>query len=294
MDILTTNSDLHTHTTASDGHLSPKELVDLAVANQVTQLAITDHDTVMGYHHAVDYATQQGVSLISGIEVSTTWGAHSVHIVGLNFDSNHDAIKTLLLHQNNARTSRYRVILQKLSKIGMPISEDELLANAGNGQIGRPHIAKLMVEKGYVNNTNKAFKRYLGAGKIGDVKNGWASLSDTVSAINDSGGVAVVAHPNHYKMTHSKLMQFIDEFKACGGQGIEVIAGKQHPDITRKFALIANKKDLLASMGSDFHRHLPYAPVVGQLSPLPNDVTPVWTVFNLKQPVVHTMYSHAN
>lgn len=271
--------DLHTHTTASDGYLTPTELVDLALANHVEMLAITDHDTTLGYENVKDYAQQRGLKLIAGVEISTTWGGQGVHIVGLNFDVTHVAMTKLLDFQRGARQIRYHVILEKLAKAKLPISEAELLTHVGDGQIGRPHIAHAMVAKGYVKNINQAFKQYLGAGKIGDVKNGWASLTDTVSAITDSGGVAVIAHPDKYKMTRSKTLRLIDEFIELGGRGIEVISAKQHVDITEKYAKIANDKGLYASLGSDFHRHVSYAPNVGQLPTLPSSVTPIWRIF---------------
>lgn len=272
-------ADLHTHTTASDGHLSPTELVDLACTNHVEILAITDHDTTLGYESVKDYAQQRGLNLISGVEISTTWGGQGVHIVGLNFDVTHVAMSKLLDFQRGARQARYHVILDKLAKAKLPISEAELLTHVGDGQIGRPHIAHAMVAKGYVKNINQAFKQYLGAGKIGDVKNGWASLADTVSAITDSGGVAVIAHPDKYKMTRSKTLRLIDEFIELGGRGIEVISAKQHIDITEKYSKIANDRGLYASVGSDFHRHVSYAPNVGQLPTLPRSVTPIWHAF---------------
>lgn len=271
--------DLHTHTTASDGGLSPTELVDLAIANQVEMLAITDHDTIEGYENVKTLARQRGLQLISGVEVSTTWSGQNVHIVGLNFDTNHPAIKKLLAFQKNARQRRGGIILDKLAKAKLPISKAELIAHVGEGQIGRPHIAQIMVAKGYASSVDKAFKRYLGAGKIGDVKNGWVSLADTVSAITHSGGVAVIAHPDKYKMTRSKLLRFIDEFIALGGQGIEVISSRQHIGVTEKYANIANEKGLCASLGSDFHYQVAYAPEVGQLPALPRFVTPIWETF---------------
>lgn len=276
--------DLHTHTTASDGHLTPSELVDLALTNHVEMLAITDHDTTWGYESVKDDAKQRGLQLVSGVEISTTWGGQGVHIVGLNFDPKHAAMTQLLDFQRDARAKRYHVILDKLAKAKVPISEDELLNHVGSGnnnrQIGRPHIAQAMVAKGYVNTVEKAFKQYLGAGKIGDVKNGWASLADTVSAITESGGIAVIAHPDKYKMTRSKTLRLIDEFIELGGRGIEVISAKQHIDITNKYAKIANDRKLYASIGSDFHRHVSYAPDVGKISPLPHNITPIWQAFN--------------
>ncbi len=270
--------DLHTHTTASDGLLSPDALIALAKENSVKMLAITDHDTVAGYL-SIKNATRT-IQLISGVEISTTWSGIGIHIVGLDFDPHHPAIDTLLEKQASARRVRCQSILTVLEKLGMPVSRAELIEQTGHTHIGRPHIARLLFKKGYVSSISQAFKKYLGSGKAGDIKNQWASLSAVVGAITTSGGVAVIAHPDKYKMTRTKLLRFIDEFVEMGGQGIEVISGRQHRDITDKYAKIANDRGLLASLGTDFHQRSPYYPEVGQLPTLPDDVNPVWSIFN--------------
>lgn len=271
--------DLHTHTTASDGALTPEALIDLAIANNTQTLAITDHDTVAGYLSASEHARSRGLQLVTGVELSTTWEGMGIHIIGLNFDAGHPAITQFLVAQSASRQQRAQVILHKLGKIGLPITWEDVQNSAHHGQIGRPHIARAMVEKGYVNRVDKAFKKYLGVGKVGDVKSGWSNVPEAVATIGDSGGVAVVAHPNHYKMTRTKLLRLLDEFIEAGGQGIEVISGKQHPDITEKLAQIANEKGLLASLGSDFHCAFPHAASVGQLPALPANVIPIWQCF---------------
>lgn len=272
------NCDLHTHTTASDGHLAPEELLNLAANNGVEMLAITDHDTIAGYLSVRDLATN--ICLISGVEVSTTWAGQGVHIIGLNFDPEHLAIKRLLTSQANARQLRCQIILDKLTKLNKPVTLAEVQQVAGHKHIGRPHIAQVMVNKGYVTDRNKAFKKYLGAGKIGDVKSGWASLSETISAINDSGGIAIIAHPDKYKMTRMKLMRLIDEFIELGGQGIEVISAHQPIDVTEKYVKIANEKGLYVSLGSDFHRLTARFPSVGEIAKLPESCQPVWRTFS--------------
>lgn len=274
--------DLHTHTQASDGALSPTELVELAIANKTKMLAITDHDTIAGYEAARDFIQNDSldIRLITGVEISTVWEGMGIHLVGLDFNPHHEAIVSLLKNQAKARQERAENILQKLQKIGFPMTIEELQSHAKTTHIGRPHIARLMLDKGYVSSIDKAFKKYLGAGKMGDVKSGWVDLVEATEAICHSGGVAVIAHPNHYKMTRSKLLRMIDDFIGAGGQGIEVISGKQHQDITRKLVQIAVDKGLCASLGSDFHRQLPYAATVGVLPRLPAHVVPVWTCFH--------------
>lgn len=272
-------ADFHTHTTASDGALSPQALLDLAIQNGAKTLAITDHDTVAGYQAVCDTPQANRLDLITGVEVSTAWQGVGIHIVGLNFDAKHTAMTQLLAQQSQARQQRAQVILHKLDKAGLPITLAEVQANAQHSHIGRPHIARVMLEKGYVNSMDKAFSQYLGAGKMGDVKSGWVSVPEAVAAIRASGGMAVIAHPNHYKMTRSKQLRLLDEFIAAGGQGIEVISGKQHRDVSEKYAQIAIDNDLYASVGSDFHRHFPHGVSVGKLPPLPYGVTPIWQCF---------------
>ncbi len=278
--------DLHTHTYASDGDLSPEELLARATDNGVNQLAITDHDTIAGYLSVRHHPLAQQLQLVSGVEISTTWRGMGIHIVGLGFDAEHDAMTACLKQQNQARAERASIILEKLAKAHMPISLGEVEEQTQGRQIGRPHIAAVMVKKGYVNNVNKAFKKYLGAGKIGDVKSGWVTMSEAVEVITASGGIAVVAHPNDYQMTRTKLMTLFDEFQAHGGQAIEVISGRQPRSITEKYAHIARERGFYASVGSDFHRPLSYGCDVGQLSELPSDLLPVWRLYRQAAPTL--------
>ncbi len=271
--------DLHTHTTASDGVLSPTALLERALKNGVTQLAITDHDSVAGYLAVADTEVAECLTLISGVELSTLWRGVGVHVVGLDFDARHPQMTALLAAQAQARKERALTIVEKLAKRNMPIDFSALADEVGAANIGRPHIAAKMVEKGYVKSVNRAFSKYLGAGKIGDVNSAWCALDAGVAAIVNSGGVAVLAHPDHYKMTRTKLLALMTDFKEAGGQAIEVISGRQHKNITEKLTQIAKDKGFYASLGSDFHRPLSYAADVGELPPLPAAVKPVWDLF---------------
>lgn len=265
--------DLHTHTTASDGALSPTELLARAIANGVETLAITDHDTIDGYLAVRKTPPAQALQLISGVEISTTWNGIGIHLVGLDFIAEHPAITELLAHQSQARQNRAEIILQQLTKANMPISMEDLHTITDYNHIGRPHIARAMVEKGYVKDINSAFKKYLGTGKIGDVKSGWTDIPTAVKAITDSSGVAVLAHPNHYQMTRTKLFALLDDFQGAGGLAIEVISGLQPQSVNEKWARIARDKGFFASLGSDFHRPLSYAADVGQLPALPKNLS---------------------
>ncbi len=267
--------DLHSHTTASDGALAPRELLARARAHGVTCLAITDHDTVDAYLNLTD-SGDAGISLCHGIELSANWHGRSVHIVGLNLRLQCDGLHTALAAQQQSRLQRAEVIAKRLSQKGIKDALAGARAFAGNGMIGRPHFARFLVASGKVRDEQQAFRRYLGSGKAGDVQSGWPPVATVTSWIRESGGTAVLAHPAQYKMTNAKLGSLADEFVQAGGTAVEVVSGKQAPELTRRLADLANAKQLLASSGSDFHRPGQAWSELGQQSALPGDVKPVW------------------
>jgi len=270
------NYDLHSHTLASDGGLTPDALVAAAVDAGVDTLAITDHDTVAGYLEWASRANKLPIEVIPGIEFSTTWNGIGIHILGLNVDPCSAAIRTGSNVQISARRERAVRIIERLKKVGLQVDQDALLASAGTDAPGRPHIARYLVDNGLVKDINTTFKKYLGAGKVGDVKNLWAEMKVVTEWIRDSGGTAVLAHPDKYNLTLSKLIRLIDDFAALGGQGIEVISGQQHPDTTQRLAGLCSERNLVGSKGSDFH--LPGQPwcQLGKIGELPKHCMPVW------------------
>ncbi len=245
------NVDLHCHTNVSDGNLSPAELIALAVERNINMLSITDHDSIQAYETA--RAPSTDLRLIPGIEFSSYWNKFGIHVVGLNLDLSSAAIQEGVKQQSQAREERAEKIAERLCRLGF----DDCLTGAKNftsgGQVGRPHFAQHLVAMGAVSNIQQAFKKYLGAGKAGDIKEQWADLSQVVAWIRDAGGVAVLAHPTKYKMTGTKINQLITDFAAVGGEAIEVISGLQIPSVTRDMARLCNRHGLLASCGSDFH-----------------------------------------
>lgn len=267
--------DLHCHTTASDGALAPRELLARAREQGVTCLAITDHDTVDAYLE-LTHSGNAGVALCYGIELSASWHGRSVHIVGLNLRLQCDVLRTALESQQQSRQQRAEVIAKRLSQKGIKDALAGARAYAGNGMIGRPHFARFLVASGKVRDEQQAFRRYLGCGRAGDVQSGWPTVATVTSWIRDSGGTAVLAHPAQYKMTKTKLGSLADEFVQGGGAALEVVSGKQTPELTRRLAELANAKHLLASSGSDFHRPGQAWSELGQQSALPADVRPVW------------------
>ncbi len=267
--------DLHTHTNASDGTLSPQELVREARAANVGMLAITDHDTLAGYQQVSSLVTGT-LQLIPGIELSAQWHKTGVHVVGLNIDPDSDSLRQIIATQQQARRARATIIAERLAKRGL----GDLLAQADQaaelGNIGRPHFAHALVTNGVVRTFSEAFNKYLGNGKIGDVPANWLSLATIVQGIKDAGGVAVLAHPDKYAVTQSKLMRLIDDFKAAGGQALEVISGRQTMSRTRELGALCSHKGLRASCGSDFHKPGQSWADLGRHGLLPDNCRPVW------------------
>ncbi|HSM31643.1 MAG TPA: PHP domain-containing protein [Woeseiaceae bacterium] len=269
--------DLHSHSTASDGSLEPDALLVLAAECGVDALAITDHDTLSGFDR-VDISVSR-TRLIPGIEFSTTWRKYGVHIVGLNVDPACAALRGGVHRQQQSRHERARLIAQKLRSKGLPDMLDDVLQIAGGEPVGRPHFAEHLVRAGIVKDTRAAFRKYLGAGKPGDVRRCWASLPEVVGWIVGAGGTAVLAHPAKYGLTKTKLRALATDFRAAGGEAIEVVCGQQSANTTAHLARLANELDLAASCGSDFHHGDNAWSRPGRFPPLPQGVRPVWTTW---------------
>ena len=269
-------ADLHTHTTASDGILRPQELVSRAKLSGVQLLAITDHDTVAGLAEAQRAADEQNIQLVNGIELSCEWAGRSIHIVGLNLDITSEPLKAAIAKQAAVRGKRAYIIAERLEKVGVKDAYAGAKAIAGEAEMGRPHFAKHMVDIGFIRSIDQAFKRYLGNGKIGDVKQDWMTIEQAVAAIHAASGRAVFAHPDKYKQTRTKLREALTVFKEAGGDGIEIISGLQTPNITRDMVQLCRQFELLASCGSDFHDPKAGWQALGGFGKLPPELTPVW------------------
>ncbi len=273
--------DLHTHSTASDGILTPVELVSRAADKGVTQLALTDHDTMAGFYAAKAEAQRRNIQLVPGIEFSSQWKGRGIHIVGLGMDLDSPVLKDAVQGQEQRRLGRAVLIAERLENKGFFGAFEGAQLQAGGSvenpvMVGRPHFARWMLEQGHVTTIQQAFKKWLGAGKPGDIKQVWPEVSEVVGWIKESGGVAVVAHPDHYKMTRTKLKTFLDDFVEAGGRAMEVSSGPQAPNVTSNMAQLCREYDLLASCGSDFHSPGQSWLELGCYPPLPQDLTPVW------------------
>ncbi|MEQ1622577.1 MAG: PHP domain-containing protein [Methylococcales bacterium] len=270
------NYDLHCHSTASDGALSPTDLVQRASERGVTHLALTDHDTTQGLEEAHAAASLNGIQLINGIELSTSWQNHCFHIVGLGIDPSHPALMTGIQRLQQIRTDRAEQIAAKLDKKRIPGALDAVKEIAGKGMITRTHFADFLLSQGHVSTQQEAFDRYLGSGKPAYVSTTWAELREAVGWITEAGGVAVLAHPLRYKLTASWLKRVLGVFRDAGGQSMEVITGRTNPDEIRRTTLFANQFQLAGSVGSDFHSPANVWVELGRLAPLPKNIQPVW------------------
>lgn len=271
------NFDLHCHSTASDGVLTPGALVRRAAANGVGVLALTDHDELAGLAEAAAVAAECGVRLVPGVEISITWGGITIHIVGLGVDPSSDALARGLGHVRASRARRAERIAAAFDALGIPGTLEGAYSYAGNPNlVGRAHFARFLVEQGVARDVKAVFQRFLVSGKPGYVPHQWADLTDAVTWIRASGGRAVVAHPGRYRLSRDELRQFLAEFVAAGGEAIEVVTGSHTRAQYAEYAALARELGLLASRGSDFHGPDESDIDLGHLPPLPDDLRPVW------------------
>ncbi|QSX32297.1 PHP domain-containing protein [Shewanella avicenniae] len=250
-----TSIDLHCHSTASDGQLTPSQLVARAIDMGVNLLAITDHDTVAGLAeaHAFNAAHATPLTLIDGVEISTRWHAYDIHIVGLGVDRHQPALLAFMDNQRRLREERAQEIGLRLEKAGIAGAYEGAKALAGDAAISRGHYARYMVEQGIVADMAKVFKKYLARGKTGYVPNNWGDMAAAISLIHAAGGIAVLAHPSGYQLSGKWLKRLVNDFKAAGGTAMEVVLGQQSTDDLVQLAALANQRELFASVGSDFH-----------------------------------------
>ena len=272
--------DLHCHSTASDGALSPTNLVQRAYQQGVTSLALTDHDTTAGLDEAQLRATEIGLKLITGIELSTNWQNMCFHIVGLGIDPTYAPLADATYTLQNTRMERAEKIAAKLEKKGIAGSLAAVRKAAGEGMVTRTHFSDFLLSKNHVSTQQEAFDRYLAKGKSAYVPTSWAELELVVSWITGSGGVAVLAHPLRYKLSANYLKRLLNTFKDAGGQGIEVITSRMNADEIRQAAEYATRFDLAGSMGSDFHNSDNPWVELGRLAPLPTNIKPIWELLN--------------
>lgn len=251
--------DLHIHTTASDGTFTPEQVVSHAHQLNLKAIAITDHDTVVGSKEALRSGIPPSLGFLTGVEISSTpppfySGSGSFHLLGYSIRLDDPQLNQTLEKLQQARQNRNPAIVNRLNELGISITLDEVRREAGQGQLGRPHIAQLMVKKRAVASIDEAFDQFLGTGKPAYVDKQRVECFKAIEIILDAGGVPILAHPGllDYK-TEGRLDELIGKLKKAGIQGLEVYYSGHTPDQTRLFAELAKRHELLMTGGSDFH-----------------------------------------
>ena len=269
--------DLHSHSTASDGSLTPTQLLDHAATQGVDVLALTDHDTVAGLAEARTAAEVHGIELINGIELSVTWNKQTLHVVALGIDPEYGPLGDALKKIQAFRQWRGEEIARRLEKkANIPGALEGATAFAKGGLLSRTHFAHFLLKNGHVKGMQDAFTRYLKRGKAGYVPSEWTDFELGLRLIQEAGGQAVLAHPARYDMTATKLRRALADFKECGGVAMEVISGSHSRNDVFVMADLAKRFELLASAGSDYHGPENRWVELGRLAEFPDGCTPIW------------------
>jgi predicted metal-dependent phosphoesterase TrpH len=261
----------------SDGTLTPEQLAARAKANGVELWSLTDHDEISGQERAIAAARAQGLKYLTGTEISVTFANKTVHIVGLGFDHTHPAMIQGLHNTRGGRSERAQEMAEGLAKVGIHGAFEGALKFVGNPElISRTHFARFLVESGAGQDTHEVFRTYLTEGKPGFVPHRWATLKNAVQWITEAQGMAIIAHPGRYDFTANEEYALFTEFKAHGGQGVEVVTGSHTVPEYVEYADMAREFNLFASRGSDFHSPDESRIDLGTLPWLPGQLTPVW------------------
>ncbi|HFZ2905993.1 TPA: RNase AM [Escherichia coli] len=276
--------DLHSHTTASDGCLTPEALVHRAVEMRVGTLAITDHDTTAAIAPAREEISRSGLALnlIPGVEISTVWENHEIHIVGLNIDITHPLMCEFLAQQTERRNQRAQLIAERLEKAQIPGALEGAQRLAQGDAVTRGHFARFLVECGKASSMADVFKKYLARGKTGYVPPQWCTIEQAIDVIHHSGGKAVLAHPGRYNLSAKWLKRLVAHFAEHHGDAMEVAQCQQSPNERTQLATLARQHHLWASQGSDFHQPCPWIEL-GRKLWLPAGVEGVWQLWEQPQ-----------
>ena len=269
--------DLHSHTTASDGKLTPKDLIQRACDHLIEMFAITDHDTVGGIQEAID-SVQGRLKFIPGVELSVQWQGRTLHILGLNVDHRNEELLGCLDQQMQFRAKRAEAMATELSQL--PNCEtiwQDLSAKYKAENMTRSHLADYLLEKGVEQVKDNVFKHYMNPGLPAYIEEKWISLRAGMKALLAAKGLPVLAHPCSYGMSNIEMNNFLTDFKDCGGIGMEVVTGQFTKSDFNKAAYFCDKFKLYGSAGSDFHR--PGFIELGRLRKLPRNLKPIWEIF---------------
>jgi predicted metal-dependent phosphoesterase TrpH len=247
---------------------------------RVGTLAITDHDTTAGIAAAREEISRSGLALnlIPGVEISTVWENHEIHIVGLNIDIAHPMMRDFLAQQTERRQQRARLIAERLDKAHIPGAWEGALRLADGGAVTRGHFARFLVECGKATTMADVFKKYLARGKTGYVPPQWCTIEQAIDVIHHSGGKAVLAHPGRYDLSAKWLKRLVAHFAEHRGDAMEVAQCQQSPNERTHLATLARSHQLWASQGSDFHLPCPWIEL-GRKLWLPAGVEGVWQLW---------------
>ncbi|MDF1536265.1 MAG: PHP domain-containing protein [bacterium] len=245
--------DLHTHSTASDGKLSPSALMAHAAEAGIEVIALTDHDTLSGLAEARQAAGKLGIEFIPGIEISAEYNPGTMHMLGYFVDPGDESLMETLAWLRGGRDDRNRIILKKLAELGCPMDWDEVAALAGGESMGRPHIANAMLARGYVSTFTEAFDRYLGKGAAAYTDREKMTPERAVEKVLQAGGVPVLAHPQTLSLPDGDLSDLLGRLASLGLAGVEAHYYSHSAEETALYVALAEKHGLLATGGSDFH-----------------------------------------
>jgi predicted metal-dependent phosphoesterase TrpH len=240
--------DLHTHTTASDGYLSPAALVQAAGAAGIQVLGVTDHDTMAALPEAAAHACRAGIVVVPGVELSAYWRRVELHILGYFVDAGDAALQAFLARTHAARLTRLDAMISRLWRLGIAVSAADVLAEARNGTVGRPHLARVLVRQGVVQSVDAAFDRYLATDRPAYVPRPDVSVADAIRVIREAGGVASLAHPGLHERDDA-----LPDLLAAGLDAIEVYHPNHIPPKMARYRRLATSRGLLVTGGSDFH-----------------------------------------
>lgn len=245
--------DLHAHTTGSDGDKTPEELIDLAIKLNLKALAITDHDTTESLQRAVDYAKDKDIILVPGVEFGTKIDKGEMHILGLFIDYKNKELNKKLQKLIEARNVRNKKFVDEFNKIGFDITMEELEEVSGGKAIGKPHFAKVFLNKGYIKENRELFKKYFNKPPFEQIKRKSFLPKEVIEIIKEANGIAILAHPQSLKLNEKELREKVAELKSYGLDGLECYHSKQTPEEMELFKKIAKENNLLISKGSDYH-----------------------------------------
>lgn len=241
-------ADLHIHTLHSDGRMTPKEVIEWAVEKNLSMISITDHDTYEGYFEAKEAAEDTDIECIPGVEITTNFNGRECHLLAYNFETDTNYLEKFLKNQKNARKDRIKGIINTIKAKGVLVDYDEVWAEANGANIGRPHLARVLVNKGYAGNVNEAFIRYLSDKQLGSISNNYPDYKEVIQIVKNVGGACLIAHPGRmYNETE------IEEFIGSGIDGLECIHPSHNWESQKKFTEICEQRSLLMTGGSDCH-----------------------------------------